>query len=164
MTLSVLLTMGVLVILSLAQTVVQTVLVSMYVLVKDIKLIAHATVEIVIVTPIKYAVVIQETVIVILIEHVIVIVVIVYAILINIVHAIVVIARVILIKYAIATVVIVYVIPIGYVIVIVVIVIATPIVHVIPCVLQRTLVMGAHVKETVQLMQQLVVVVNIIKI
>ena len=40
MTLSVLLTMGVLVILSLAQTVVQTVLVSMYVLVKDIKLIA----------------------------------------------------------------------------------------------------------------------------
>ena len=48
MTLSVLLTMGVLVILSLAQTVVQTVLVSMYVLVKDIKLIAHAIISVVV--------------------------------------------------------------------------------------------------------------------
>ena len=46
MTLSVLLTMGVLVILSLAQTVVQTVLVSMYVLVKDIKLIAHVIISV----------------------------------------------------------------------------------------------------------------------
>lgn len=81
--------------------------------------IAHATVETVIVTPIKYAVVIQETACATLIEPVIAIV---------------------------------------------VIVIATPIVHVIPCVLQRTLVMGAHVKEIVQLMQQLVVVVNDIKI
>ena len=70
----------------------------------------------------------------------------------------------ILIKYAIAIVVILYVTPIGYVVAIQVIVIATPIVHVIPCVLQRTLVMGAHVKETVQLMQQLVVVVYNIKI
>ena len=85
-------------------------------------------------------------------------------ILIDIAHATVETVIAILIKYAIATVVIVYVIPIGYVIVIVVIVIATPIVHVIPCVLQRTVVMGAHVKETVQLMQQLVVVVNNIKI
>ena len=50
MTLSALLTMGVLVILSLAQTVVQTVLVSMYVLVKDIKLIAHVIISVV-VTP-----------------------------------------------------------------------------------------------------------------
>ena len=49
--------------------------------------------------------------------------------------------------------------PIGYVIVIQVIVIVIHSVHVIPCVLQRTLVMGAHVKEIVQLMQQLVVVV-----
>ena len=48
MTLSVLLTMGVLVILSLAQTVVQTVLVSMYVLVKDIKLIAHVIISVVV--------------------------------------------------------------------------------------------------------------------
>ena len=42
--------MDVLVILSLAQTVVQTVLVSMYVLVKDIKLIAHVIISVV-VTP-----------------------------------------------------------------------------------------------------------------
>ena len=55
--------------------------------------------------------------------------------------------------------VIAFVTQIGYVIVIQVIVIVTHSVHVIPCVLQRTLVMGAHVKETVQLMQQLVVVV-----
>lgn len=48
MTLSVLLTMGVLVILSLAQTVVQTVLVSMYVLVKDIKLIVHVIISVVV--------------------------------------------------------------------------------------------------------------------
>ena len=47
-TLSVLLNMGVLVILSLAQTVVQTVLVSMYVLVKDIKLIAHVIISVVV--------------------------------------------------------------------------------------------------------------------
>ena len=40
--------MGVLVILSLAQTVVQTVLVSMYVLVKDIKLIAHVIISVVV--------------------------------------------------------------------------------------------------------------------
>ena len=40
--------MDVLVILSLAQTVVQTVLVSMYVLVKDIKLIAHAIISVVV--------------------------------------------------------------------------------------------------------------------
>ena len=49
--------------------------------------------------------------------------------------------------------------PIGYVVVIQVIVIVTHSVHVIPCVLQKTLVMGAHVKEIVQLMQQLVAVV-----
>lgn len=48
MTLSVLLTMGVLVILSLAQTVVQTVLVSMYVLVRDIKLIAIVIISVVV--------------------------------------------------------------------------------------------------------------------
>ena len=42
--------MGVLVILSLAQTVVQTVLVSMYVLVRDIKLIAIVIISVV-VTP-----------------------------------------------------------------------------------------------------------------
>lgn len=54
--------------------------------------------------------------------------------------------------------------PIGYVIVIAVIVIATPIVHVIQYALRKTLVMGAHVKEIVQLMQQLVVVVYNIKI
>ena len=41
--------MGVLVILSLAQTVVQTVLVSMYVLVKDIKLIAHVIISAVVI-------------------------------------------------------------------------------------------------------------------
>lgn len=40
--------MGVLVILSLAQTVVQTVLVSMYVLVKDIKLIAIVIISVVV--------------------------------------------------------------------------------------------------------------------
>ena len=40
--------MGVLVILSPAQTVVQTVLVSMYVLVKDIKLIAHVIISVVV--------------------------------------------------------------------------------------------------------------------
>ena len=49
--------------------------------------------------------------------------------------------------------------PIEYVVVIQVIVIVTHSVHVIPCVLQKTLVMGAHVKEIVQLMQQLVAVV-----
>ena len=38
--------MDVLVILSLAQTVVQIVLVSMYVLVKDIKLIAHVIISV----------------------------------------------------------------------------------------------------------------------
>ena len=53
---------------------------------------------------------------------------------------------------------------IGYVIVIQVIVIVTLSVHVIQYALQKTLVMGAHVKETVQLMQQLVVVVYNIKI
>ena len=46
--------MGVLVILSLAQTVVQTVLVSMYVLVKDIKLIAIVIISVV-VTPYFHA-------------------------------------------------------------------------------------------------------------
>lgn len=40
--------MGVLVILSLAQTVVQTVLVSMYVLVRDIKLIAIVIISVVV--------------------------------------------------------------------------------------------------------------------
>ena len=40
--------MDVLVILSLAQTVVQTVLVSMYVLVKDIKPIAHVIISVVV--------------------------------------------------------------------------------------------------------------------
>ena len=40
--------MGVLVILSPAQTVVQTVPVSMYVLVKDIKLIAHVIISVVV--------------------------------------------------------------------------------------------------------------------
>ena len=49
--------------------------------------------------------------------------------------------------------------PIEYVIVIQVIVIVIHSVHVIPCVPQRTLVMDAHVKEIVQLMQQLVAVV-----
>lgn len=43
-------------------------------------------------------------------------------------------------------------------------VIVTPSVHVIPCALRKTLVMDAHVKEIVQLMQQLVVVVYNIKI
>ena len=70
-----------------------------------------------------------------------------------------VIALVILIEIAEVTPETVYVTPIGYVIVIQVIVIVTHSVHVIPCVLQKTLVMGAHVKEIVQLMQQLVVVV-----
>ena len=60
--------------------------------------------------------------------------------------------------------VIAFVTQIGYVIVIQVIVIATHSVHVIQYALQRTLVMGAHVKETVQLMQQLVVVVYNTKI
>ena len=60
--------------------------------------------------------------------------------------------------------VIAFVTQIGCVIVIQVIVIATHSVHVILYVLQRTLVMGAHVKETVQLMQQLVVVVKNTKI
>ena len=60
--------------------------------------------------------------------------------------------------------VIAFVTQIGYVIVIQVIVIATHSVHVILYVLQRTLVMDVHVKETVQLMQQLVVVVYNIKI
>ena len=54
--------------------------------------------------------------------------------------------------------------PIGYVVVIQVIVIVTPSVHVIQYALQKILVMGAHVKEIVQLMQQLVVVVYNIKI
>ena len=40
--------MGVLVIHNLARTVVQTVLVSMYVLVKDIKLIAHVIISVVV--------------------------------------------------------------------------------------------------------------------
>ena len=48
---------------------------------------------------------------------------------------------------------------IGYVVVLQVIVIVIHSVHVIPCALRKTLVMGAHVKGTVQLMQQLVVVV-----
>ena len=54
--------------------------------------------------------------------------------------------------------------PIEYVVVIVETVIVTHSVHVIQYALQRTLVMGAHVKEIVQLMQQLVVVVCNIKI
>lgn len=54
--------------------------------------------------------------------------------------------------------------PIGYVVVIVETVIVTHSVHVIQYALQRTLVMGAHVKETVQLMQQLVAVVYNTKI
>ena len=53
---------------------------------------------------------------------------------------------------------------IGYVIVIQVIVIVTHSVHVIPYVLRKTLVMDAHVKEIVQLMQQLVAVVYNTKI
>ena len=63
MTLSVLLTMGVLVILSLAQTVVQTVLVSMYVLVKDIKLIAIVIISVV-VTPYFHVLVIINVVVI----------------------------------------------------------------------------------------------------
>ena len=70
-----------------------------------------------------------------------------------------VIAIVILIDIAHAIPETVYVTPIGYVIVIQVIVIVIHSVHVIPCVLRKTLVMGAHVKEIVQLMQQLVAVV-----
>ena len=53
--------MGVLVILSLARTVVQTVLVSMYVLVKDIKLIAHVIISVV-VTPYFHVLVIINVV------------------------------------------------------------------------------------------------------
>ena len=53
---------------------------------------------------------------------------------------------------------------IEYVIVIQVIVIVTPSVHVIQYALQRTLVMGVHVKETVKLMQQLDAVVYNTKI
>ena len=60
--------------------------------------------------------------------------------------------------------VIAFVTPIGYVIAILETVIVIHSVHVILYVLQKTLVMGAHVKETVQLMQQLVVVVYNIKI
>ena len=55
--------------------------------------------------------------------------------------------------------VIAIVILIEYVIVIQVIVIVIHSVHVILCALQKTLVMDAHVKEIVQLMQQLVAVV-----
>ena len=75
-----------------------------------------------------------------------------------------VIALVILIGIAHATLETVIVTPIEYVVAIQVIVIVIPSVHVIPYVLLKTLVMGAHVKETVQLMQQLVVVVYNIKI
>ena len=60
--------------------------------------------------------------------------------------------------------VIAFVTPIGYVIVIQVIVIVIHSVHVIQYALRKTLVMGAHVKGIVQLMQQLVVVVYNIKI
>ena len=60
--------------------------------------------------------------------------------------------------------VIALVILIGYVIVIQVIVIVIHSVHVIQYALQRTLIMGAHVKEIVQLMQQLVAVVYNTKI
>ena len=55
--------------------------------------------------------------------------------------------------------VIALVILIGYVVVIQVIVIVIHSVHVIQYALQKILVMGAHVKEIVQLMQQLVAVV-----
>lgn len=55
--------MGVLVILSLAQTVVQTVLVSMYVLVKDIKLIAIVIISVV-VTPYFHVLVIINVVVI----------------------------------------------------------------------------------------------------
>ena len=75
-----------------------------------------------------------------------------------------VIAIVILIDIAHAIPETVYVTPIEYVVAIQVIVIVIPSVHVIPYVLRKTLVMDAHVKETVQLMQQLVVVVYNIKI
>ena len=75
-----------------------------------------------------------------------------------------VIALVILIDIAHATPETVCVTPIGYVVAIVETVIVIHSVHVIPCVLRKTLVMGAHVKEIVQLMQQLVVVVYNIKI
>ena len=60
--------------------------------------------------------------------------------------------------------VIAHVILIGIAIVTVETVIATPSVHVIQYALRKTLVMDAHVKEIVQLMQQLVVVVYNIKI
>lgn len=60
--------------------------------------------------------------------------------------------------------VIALVILIEYVVVIQVIVIVIHSVHVIQYALRKTLVMGAHVKEIVQLMQQLVVVVNNTKI
>ena len=80
-------------------------------------------------------------------------------------------AHVKVIESAIVTLVIVLVIQviaivilIGYVIVIQVIVIVIHSVHVILCALQKTLVMDAHVKEIVQLMQQLVAVVCNIKI
>ena len=55
--------MGVLVILSLAQTVVQTVLVSMYVLVRDIKLIAIVIISVV-VTPYFHVLVIINVVVI----------------------------------------------------------------------------------------------------
>ena len=55
--------MDVLVILSLAQTVVQTVLVSMYVLVKDIKLIAIVIISVV-VTPYFHVLVIINVVVI----------------------------------------------------------------------------------------------------
>ena len=58
----------------------------------------------------------------------------------------------------------VYVTPIEYVVAIQVIVIVIHSVHVIPCAPRKTPVMDAHVKETVQLMHQLVVVVYNIKI
>ena len=60
--------------------------------------------------------------------------------------------------------VIAFVTQIGYVIVIQVIVIVIHSVHVIQYALQRILVRGAHVKETVRLRQQLVAVVYNIKI
>ena len=55
--------MGVLVILSLAQTAVQTVLVSMYVLVRDIKLIAIVIISVV-VTPYFHVLVIINVVVI----------------------------------------------------------------------------------------------------
>ena len=75
-----------------------------------------------------------------------------------------VIALVILIDIAHATPETVCVTPIGYVVVIVGTVIVTHSVHVILYVLRKTLVMDVHVKETVQLMQQLVAVVYNTKI